>query len=72
MLEHVLSHYPGLKQIMNLFNPPAAALAGVNINRGTGGNLEGAGFQIREEDLRLDIFKQFEALPQEGESFDLL
>ena len=62
MLEHVLSHKPALRQLMELVNPVVVRVGGANINRDTRGNLERAGFSVvRAEALWLDIFWLFVA-----------
>ena len=62
MLEHVLSHKPVLRQLMNLVNPVVVRVMGANINRETRLNLEFAGFTVlRAEALGSDIFWLFVA-----------
>jgi ubiquinone/menaquinone biosynthesis C-methylase UbiE len=62
MLEHVLSHKPVLRQMMNVVNPVVVRVGGANINRETRLNLEKAGFSVlRAEPLWSDIFWLFVA-----------
>lgn len=62
MLEHVRSHKPVLRQLMDLLNPVVVRIGGANINRETRGNLEMAGFTVTPaEALWSDIFWLFVA-----------
>jgi len=62
MLEHVLSHRPVLRQLMDLLNPLVVRIGGANINRETRRNLEIAGFTVTQaEELWSDIFWLFVA-----------
>lgn len=60
MLEHVLSHKPVLRRVMNLMNPLVVRVVGANINRQTRNSLAEVGFDVFvEESLWLDIFWLF-------------
>ena len=66
MLDHVLSHKPVLRQLMNLVNPVVVRVGGANINRETRLNLDLAGFTVlRAEALASDIFWLFVAEARE-------
>jgi phosphatidylethanolamine/phosphatidyl-N-methylethanolamine N-methyltransferase len=62
LLEHVLSHRPLLRRVMNLINPLVVRRMGANINRETVENVRRAGFaELQVEDLWLDIVQRIEA-----------
>jgi phosphatidylethanolamine/phosphatidyl-N-methylethanolamine N-methyltransferase len=62
LLEHVLSRRPLLRALMRLANPLVVRLVGANINRDTIGNVERAGFVVRQkDDLWKDIVYLIEA-----------
>ena len=62
LLEHVLSHRPLLRRVMNLLNPLVVRRMGANVNRQTIENVRRAGFaEVQVEDLWLDIVKRIEA-----------
>lgn len=62
MMEHVLSHKPVLRQIMQALNPVVVRIMGANINRDTVTNIQQAGFiDLCVDDVMLDILKLIEA-----------
>ncbi len=62
LLEHVLSHKPMLRPLMQWFDPISAWCWGAHINRDTIANVERAGLRIVATDnLSLDVVKLIEA-----------
>lgn len=67
LLEHVLSHRPVVRQLMQFANPMVVRMMGANINRETIDNVRKAGFEdLHVQDLWLEIIKTIEAYAPTG------
>ncbi len=61
MLEHVISDKRWQARLMNLINPPIAALTGENFNRDTAENVEKSGLIVEKVTRLSSIFRLIEA-----------